>query len=221
MSPHTERSRAGRPPVTSRDELERVALELFARKGFAATTVEEIATAASVSRRTFFRYFPSKKDVVWGDFGGLLRNMEDWFGSVPAGTPLLPAVADAVVRFNTLPPDAVASHRRRMALILGEPELQAHSTIMYADWRGVVARFAARRLDLSVQDLGPRLIGHLALGAALAAYEQWLAEEGADLSALLAEAFAALRLGWDSRRPMIPVKDKIVDSVGRLVLSSH
>ena len=62
---HEPGSRRGRPPGTSARELEVVALELFAEHGFADTTVEQIASAAGVSRRTFFRYFDSKTDVLW------------------------------------------------------------------------------------------------------------------------------------------------------------
>ncbi len=51
----------------TRAHLERVALELFARDGFEATTVEAIAEAAGVSPRTFFHHFPSKHDLLWGD----------------------------------------------------------------------------------------------------------------------------------------------------------
>jgi len=180
--------------VTSREELELVALDLFARHGFAHTTVADIAAAAGISRRTFFRYYASKNDVVWGDFDGLLRRMERWLSHAPGNRPLLETLADAVVRFNALPPAAVPAHRRRMALILHVPALQAHSTLRYADWRGVVARYAARRLGLDVEELLPQLVGHVALGAAVAAYEQWLADESRDLGALLQAAFGFLEL---------------------------
>jgi len=197
------RERLGRPPVTSRAELEQVALDLFIRHGFNETTLDDIAAAAGIARRTFFGYFSSKNDVVWGDFDALLSGMEAWLAEAPAGAPLLEVVADAVVRFNDLPPRAIAAHRQRMALILHVPALQAHSTLRYADWRGVVARFAAGRLGQSADGLLPQLIGHLALGSAVAAYEQWLADDGADLAALLTEAFQQWRLSpaLDGRPP--------------------
>jgi TetR/AcrR family transcriptional regulator, regulator of mycofactocin system len=183
------RERLGRPPVTSRAELEQVALDLFLRHGFNETTLDDIAAAAGIARRTFFGYFSSKNDVVWGDFDALLSGMEAWLAAAPADAPLLDVLTDAVVRFNALAPEAVPAHRQRMSLILHVPALQAHSTLRYADWRGVVTRFAAGRLGQPADGLLPQLIGHLALGSAVAAYERWLADERADLAVLLAEAF--------------------------------
>jgi hypothetical protein len=81
-----------------------------------------------------------------------------------------------------------------MSLILHVPALQAHSTLRYADWRGVVARYAARRLDVSVEELRPQLVGRVALGAAVAAYDQWLADDASDLEPLLRRAFGSLAL---------------------------
>jgi mycofactocin system transcriptional regulator len=186
--------RLGRPQVTSRAELEQVALDLFIRHGFAETTLDDIAAAAGIARRTFFGYFSSKNDVVWGEFHSLLQGMEEWLAAAPSGRPLLETLTEAVVRFNDLPPEAVPAHRQRMALILHVPALQAHSTLRYAEWRNVVARFAARRLDQPVAALLPQLIGHVSLGAAVTAYEQWLADESADLAGLLTAAFGALDL---------------------------
>lgn len=184
--------------MTTRGELERVALDLFAERGFDATTVDDIAAAAGISRRTFFRYFPSKNDVVWGAFDELLRGMDSWLAAVDGDAPVLDAIADAVVRFNSLPPEAVPAHRRRMELILHVPALQAHSTLRYADWRAVVARFVARRAGTDEAAALPQLLGHVALGAAVAAYEQWLADERADLDALMAASFDELRSGFSS-----------------------
>jgi mycofactocin system transcriptional regulator len=192
-----ERANAGRPQVTTAASLERVALELFARRGFEATTVEDIARAAGIGRRTFFRYFRSKNDLVWGDFdAGLAAFDVALHGSDPS-TPLAEAVCEAVVLFNRLPAAAVRAHRQRMSLILRTPALQAHSTLRYAQWRDVVAGFVAARTATPVTGLVPQLVAHAALAAALAAYEQWLQDDDADLSALLRSCFALLGLQVD------------------------
>ena len=55
--------RVGRAPATTHGELSHVALALFLERGFDHTTVDDIAAAAGISRRTLFRYFPSKNDL--------------------------------------------------------------------------------------------------------------------------------------------------------------
>ncbi|CAN5550946.1 mycofactocin system transcriptional regulator [soil metagenome] len=184
--------RAGRPQATSHHELELVALDLFRRHGFDDVSVADIAQEAGISRRTFFRYYASKNDAVWGEFDPLLADME---ASLQAtGGPLLATIADAVVAFNTLDPDAVPAHRLRMALILHTPALQAHSALRYAEWRAVIARHAARVLDQPVDGPVPQLVAHVALAAAVAAHEQWLADDRSDLSMLIRQAFDRLRI---------------------------
>ena len=184
----------GRPPVTSRAELEQVALDLFAHEGFEEITVDRIAEAAGVGRRTFFRYYASKNDVVWGEFDVMLAEMEAYLDAID-DRPLVEGLADAVIRFNAVPTEAVAAHRQRMALILHVPALQAHSTLRYAEWRDVVARYVARRRGVAPESFDAQLIGQLALGAAAAAYEEWLRDGSADLAELLADAFATLADG--------------------------
>ncbi len=190
--------RPGRPGATSRAELELVARELFAERGFEATTVDDIAAAAGIGRRTFFRYFASKNDVVWGDFEQGLAQLRDRLQRSDPEQPLRAALHEAVLAFNVLDPEGIAWHRARMALILRVPALQAHSTLRYAAWRAVVAEFAALRLGAQPQDLLPRLVGHVCLGAALTAYEQWLDEPGSDLPELLDAALGALDGSWSS-----------------------
>jgi mycofactocin system transcriptional regulator len=188
--------RPGRPTVTSRSELEQRALELFAVRGFEATTVDDIAAAAGIGRRTFFRYFASKNDAVWGDFEQGLSDLRARLATAAPGQPLLDALREAVLAFNRFDPAEVPWHRDRMALILRVPALQAHSALRYAAWRDVVAEFAARRLGEPADALLPQLVGHSCLGAAMTAYEQWLAHPDADLQQLLDRALRALDGSW-------------------------
>lgn len=188
--------RPGRPAATTRAELEQVALELFAERGFVATTVDNIAAAAGIGRRTFFRYFASKNDVVWGDFELGLLALRARLATVQPGRPLLDELREAVLAFNRFDPSEVPWHRDRMALILTVPALQAHSTLRYAAWRSVIAEFAAARLGGSPADLLPQLVAHSCLGAALTAYDQWLLRPGSDLPLLLDQAMRALSGNW-------------------------
>jgi TetR/AcrR family transcriptional regulator, regulator of mycofactocin system len=187
--------RQGRPAVTSRGELEVLALELFAERGFDETTVDDLAEAAGIARRTFFRYFPSKNDVVYGDFDAALEELRGRLAATPGHVPLLDGLREAVLAFNALPAEAEAQHRVRMALVLHTPALQAHSTLRYAGWRAVVAEHVAARLGAEQDDFGPRLLAHQALASAVAAYEQWLAHPGSDLAALLDTALRRLTVG--------------------------
>ena len=60
--------RRGRPPSTSSRVLRQIALRLFLQNGFEATTIDQIASVAGVSERTFFRYFATKASVLWTEF---------------------------------------------------------------------------------------------------------------------------------------------------------
>jgi len=170
-------------------EIERVALEMFAAQGFDATTVDEVAAAAGVARRTFFRYFPSKNDILWGDFQGLLRELENWLASVGEDRSILDVIADASVRFNRVHTDGASAHRERMELILHTPALRANAALRHDEWRAVVTKYAARRLGQSTDDLGPQVVGYTALGAANAAYELWLRDPSAELPKVMRKAF--------------------------------
>lgn len=162
-----------------------MAMLLFSKRGFDATTVDDIAAAAGIGRRTFFRYFSSKNDVVWGRFAEGLGDFRASLAATPVEVPLGEALRHAVVAFNALEPAQVPVHRQRMSLILTVSSLQAHSTLMYAEWRAVVAEFVAARTGAAPDDLLPRLAGHVMLGAAVSAYEHWLADERSQLSELL------------------------------------
>jgi mycofactocin system transcriptional regulator len=182
----------GRRRATSRAELEQAAFALFAARGFDGTTVDEIAAAAGIGRRTFFRYFPSKNDIPWGAFEDELERMRVRLKACPPEVPLADALRVALIDFNRVAPAQVPLHRRRMELILRVPTLLAHSTLRFAAWREVVAEFVAERTGRRPDDLAPQAIAHAVLGVAIAAYEHWLDDPGADLGALLDDAMRQL-----------------------------
>jgi mycofactocin system transcriptional regulator len=185
----------GRPPSTTREEIETVALDLFAERGFEATTVDDIAAAVGVGRRTLFRYFESKNDIAWGDFDWVMERLREALDK-GAGLTLMEALRRGVVESNRYPADQEPGLRTRMTLITGSAALQAHSSLRYAEWRAVVADWAAARLGEAPDDLRPRVIGYTALGAAMASFERWVASEDEDLLELLDAAFAALAVGF-------------------------
>lgn len=182
----------GRPEVTSHAAIEQAAFALFRERGFEATTLEAIADAVGVGRRTLFRYYRSKNDIPWGQFDRTLEGFRQLLAGVPRELSIHEAVGRAIVEFNRFPEDASPSHVERMRLILETPALQAHSALRYAEWRRVIAEYAAGRLGVEVDALEPRLLGHVGLALALTAYELWLDEPGSELTALLEQGMTAL-----------------------------
>jgi TetR/AcrR family transcriptional regulator, regulator of mycofactocin system len=183
----------GRRPSTTHAEVERAALELFARDGFEQTTMDDIADALGIGRRTLFRYFPSKNDIVWGDFELVLDRLGRLLYATPRDVPIMRALADAIIESNRYPPDQLAGLRIRMTLITTVPALQAHSMLRYRAWRQVVAEFVADRRGESPDDLVPQTIGYALLGTSTAAFAHWVDNPDEDLDASLAQAYGILR----------------------------
>lgn len=182
----------GRPPRTSRAEVARVALDLFARNGFEETTLEEVADAVGVGRRTLFRYFPSKNDLVWGDFDWVLERLQSHLDGLDPDEPIMDGLARAVIASNHYEAVDLPELRVRMELITTVPALQAHSMVRYEAWRNVVARHIARRLGCEPDDLVPLTIGHMALGTSMAAFVRWVAHPEEDLEAHLERGYRLL-----------------------------
>jgi mycofactocin system transcriptional regulator len=178
--------------ATSIAHLSHVGLELFFERGFDATTVDDIAAAAGIGRRTFFRYFASKNDLPWGEFDLLVDEMRENLSRVPHDVPMLEALHDAILDFNRYPTDELGYHRERMQLLLNVPSLVAHSTLRYASWREVIAEFAANRMGVDVLDLRPQEIAWIYLAVSLASYEQWLRDSDRNLVEVLDRALTDL-----------------------------
>jgi TetR/AcrR family transcriptional regulator, regulator of mycofactocin system len=190
--------RRGRPPGTSARELEIISLRLFSERGFEDTTVEQIAAEAGVSRRTFFRYFDSKADVLWHAFDGEVRALRAAFSAIPPDVPLMDAIRQAVVGVNRYRAEDVPELRTRMNLIGSVPALQASAAQHYDAWERAVIEFAAARLGLAPDSLYPLAIGRATLAVCRAAYDRWADRADADLTVYLDLGLRALASGFEA-----------------------
>lgn len=188
-------SRVGRRPSTTGDHITDVALDLFAARGFDTVSVDDVAAAAGIARRTLFRYYSSKNAIPWGDFDAHLDHMRELLDDVDPEVPVAEALRAALLAFNSFDNRETVRHRLRMRVILETDALQAYSMTMYAGWRNVIASFVARRLDSNVADLVPQAVAWTMLGVALSAYQHWLADKSASLPNALGDAFDTVSSG--------------------------
>src|SRR5690242_662259 len=113
-------SRGGRPPEADPQEVLKVALRLFDTKGFDAVTMDEIAAAAGISRRTLFRVFPSKTDLAWEGLRDVLRTVRAQATAVSGASLPLSAVVDRLLLstlHNLEEPRRANLARRRLRLV--------------------------------------------------------------------------------------------------------
>jgi mycofactocin system transcriptional regulator len=190
-------ARRGRPPGTSRRELELIALRLFTDQGFDDTTIEQIAAEAGVSKRTFFRYFSSKASVLWSEFDHEVATIRAALAQVPAEVPMMDAIRRAVVSSNHYGLPDVPELRLRMNLIGTVPALESSAAVHYGAWEQAISDFAATRIGQPADSLYPLAVGRATLAACRAAYDRWSARADADLTFYLDAALAALAAGFE------------------------
>lgn len=182
-------ARVGRRRSTTPHHISDVAIELFAARGFAEVSVDDVAHAAGIGRRTLFRYYASKNAIPWGDFNTHLAQLSTLLDNVDPRIGLSEALRTALLAFNTFDECETIRHRQRMRVILQTAELQAYSMTMYAGWREVIARFVAGRSGVKATDLQPQTVAWTMLGVALSAYEHWLSDESVPLTRAIGNAF--------------------------------
>jgi len=188
------------PAEGTRARVERAALDLFTRRGFENVTTDEVADAAGISRRTFFRYYGTKADAVWGDFTAHAARLEALLAAGDPARPVLRSVCAAYVEVNDYADAELPLLRERMRLILTEPALLAHSQVRYAEVDRVVAGHVAARAGELPTALVPRLVATTTRAAATTAFEAWLADEPSSLTRHLHRAFDELTAGFASLR---------------------
>jgi AcrR family transcriptional regulator len=144
------------------------AMRLFHERGYQATTIEQIAAAAEVSPSTFFRYFPTKEDVVLYD--ALDPMLLEAFRAQPAELSPIQALRGAMwAVFDHLPAGEMAMQRERDALIRSVPELRARMLDEFAKNLQLIAEIVAERVGRPADDLAVRTLAGAVIGVGIGA----------------------------------------------------
>jgi AcrR family transcriptional regulator len=183
------------------------ALRLFTEKGYAQTTVEEIADAAAISPRTFFRYFPTKEDaVLWDEYdpqvGELLATRPDDEPVVESFRAIIRETLGGLLRRD---PDQLLT---RVRLLSSVPELRARFLQTQASWlsssegqSSEIATAFAHRPDLP-DDRQLRVTAGALSAAVTIAIDEWQRDSGkSDLLSLFDQTVDALATGIGDLQP--------------------
>jgi AcrR family transcriptional regulator len=158
-----------RKKAKTKAAIQQHALRLFAELGYQATTVEQIAEAADVSRSTFFRYFPTKEEVVLYD--ALDPAALAAFRAQPAQLSPIQALRGAMRQvFAQLPAEELAVQRERDRLIRSVPELRARMLEEFARTFELFAEVVAERVGRRADEPAVRALAGAVIGIGIAAW---------------------------------------------------
>jgi AcrR family transcriptional regulator len=162
-------------------DLEEAALELFCEKGFDAVTIDDIAAAADVSRRTFFRYYASKEDVILSDHPKRLDELAAALNRRSADEPALTALRHAIISLAGTYEEQRDHMVRRFRLVTTTPALEARSLCLQRNWETSVTAMLAARMGVDpAEDLRPGVVAATTMAAMRIATANWLAGGGHD-----------------------------------------
>jgi AcrR family transcriptional regulator len=175
-------------------ELEAAALRLFGERGFDSVTVDDIAAEADVSRRTFFRYFASKEDVLLADHFVQLARLREAMAARPPEEPILTALRNALLSMTGDFEDRREKVILRGRIMRGTPSLQARSLVHQKAWEQAMEEMVAERLKVDPDvDLRPGVVSATTLAAMRVAFNNWLSSGAkGDLIAMTTEALDLL-----------------------------
>jgi AcrR family transcriptional regulator len=184
-----------RKKLRTRQAIRTAAYRLFARQGYEATTVDQIADAAEVSPSTFFRYFPTKEDVVLDDeYDDALA---EGLRARPAGEPVIAsirhALTDSLGRIIDADRDELLLRTR---LGFEDPALRARSWDEQQRSQDAVAALIVERTGRPADDLEVHCAAAAIIAVSTAVVKHWVAGDGReDLVALYDGQFALLAEG--------------------------
>src|ERR1700736_3782338 len=168
-----------RKKARTRASLREHALRLFREQGYQATTVEQIAAAAEVSPSTFFRYFPTKEDVVLQD--DMDTRLVEAFAKQPPDLAPIPAIRAALREaWRSFTPAEWEQMREGGRLSMEVPEIRARSMNEFSRIISVVAEALADRTGRRPDDLRVRVLAGAVIGVMMSVFLPEHFGEGAD-----------------------------------------
>ena len=176
----------------TRERLTRAAMALFLEHGFEATTLDDIAAAADISRRSFFHYFESKEDVVFAWQEESTTALIAAVAARPASESMLAAAENAISALarQLEPGEAIAMAQLKR----DNPALRARDQVKYEKLERALAEALGKRAGHKTQKLQARLVAMIATGAMRIGGELWAAEGAHEKPEALAKrTFAAIR----------------------------
>lgn len=181
-----------RKELATRTRIVEVAFELFARDGFEATTADAIAEAAEISRRTFFRYYPSKDELLFVDGPRRLAEFEaNLVPRSPEETPLL-AAQRACLALAGEYMERRDAMRLRQSIVEDSPTLARRERQLDRDFEAAIARATLRRYRRPSAALKRHVhvFAGAIFGASRATLDHWFAQDCApNLLALARDGF--------------------------------
>ncbi len=186
-----------RKKARTRAAIRKHAVRLFKEQGYHATTVEQIAEAAEVSPSTFFRYFPTKEDVVLQDDFDVLA-LEAFQAQPPGLGPVAALRAAMRAVFAELSADDLEQFRETASLSIAVPEIRARAFDEFAHAIQTIAEAMAKRAgrgpdDFAVRNLAGAVVG-VVMSATLAAAQDPAGDMLEAIDAALAHLGAGLPL---------------------------
>jgi AcrR family transcriptional regulator len=183
-----------RKKARTKASIQHHALRLFRERGYDATTVEQIAEAAEVSPSTFFRYFPTKEDVVLSDeYDPMI--VAAYKAQPPEISPIQAMRGAMRSAFGQIPAEELEDIRERSALIMQVPELQAATLANLTQTMRLLSGIVAERVGRAPDDFAVRNLSGALLGVWIAVLFDWAARPDVDLLSALDEAMAHLEAG--------------------------
>jgi AcrR family transcriptional regulator len=155
----------------ARERLVLAAVDLFTEQGYDATTVAQIAERAGVTRSTFFRYFPDKRDVLMAGQQTLGRLLAEGIAEAPGDASPLEAVAAGLTRVSAaMGPMNRELGPRMKAAVAASSELQEREALKSV---GLAAAMATALIARGVPDTTAQLAAELGVLAFKRGYAQW------------------------------------------------